>query len=381
MTSYHSDTELPVPGAEQTAHSSRLIERIVDYIQQSEGVISFRDYMQLCLYEPGLGYYSAGSTKLGAAGDFVTAPEISSLFGSCLANRAAQLFSQGLEPHVLEFGAGTGKLCADIVSRFNELGVHWLSYQILEPSPDLQSRQRACLKDKLQPQDFIKIQWVNTLPEGFNGLVLGNEVLDAMPVNVVLKNQQWIELGVGFENQRFQWLEFSQDSDAVKKIIEIDAQNELGNNYCTELNLNFMPWCLSLYQSCDQAILLMIDYGYERGQYYHPARNTGTLLCFYQHRSHPDPFIYPGLQDITAFVDFDAFVDAAMEAGFKVTGMTTQADFLINNGLLELMQQPGDELHQLELAQQVKTLTLPGEMGEKFKVIGIQKDIELEIFG
>lgn len=382
MSSYHSSVELPVPSRDQIEHSAHLIECIVDHIQQSAGVISFRDYMQHCLYEPGLGYYSAGSAKFGAVGDFVTAPEISSLFGQCLANYTGQLFKQGLEPHVLEFGAGTGKLCMDIVSRFNELGIDWLSYKILEPSPDLQSRQRTYLKDSLQQQDFIKIRWMNTLPEGFNGLVLGNEVLDAMPVNVVLKKEQWIELGVGFNEQKFQWREFTRDGVAVQNIKEIDRDIALCDDYCTELNLNFMPWCQSLYASCNMAVVLLIDYGYEQAQYYHPQRNNGTMMCFYRHRSHPDPFVYPGLQDITAYVDFDAFADAAIEAGFEVTGMMTQADFLIQNGLLGLMQQqPGDGVRQIKLSQQVKTLTLPGEMGEKFKVIVMQKCVELEVFG
>lgn len=378
MSSYHSASELPVPGQAQIAHSAKLIERIVQHIQDAGGVISFRDYMQHCLYEPGLGYYMAGSIKFGAQGDFVTAPEISPLFGACLANRASVFFKQGLENRILEFGAGSGKLCRDIIQRFKQTGTGWSAYLILEPSPDLQSRQREFLKQHLSAEDFAKIQWLASLPENFNGLVLGNEVLDAMPINVVVKNDRWIELGVAFDNGKFYWQEFSHDSEAVKTIQAIDEHQQLDENYCTELNLNYLPWCRSLYQSCQQAVILMVDYGYEQHQYYHAARNTGTLMCFYQHRSHPDPLIYPGLQDITAFVDFDAFADAAIDAGFVLMGLRTQAQFLMNNGLLELVQdRQGDELAQLALAQQVKTLTLPGEMGEKFKVIGMQKGVEL----
>lgn len=378
MSSYHSSAELPVPSADQIEHSGRLIERIIGHIKSSGGVISFHDYMQHCLYEPGLGYYAAGSTKFGAAGDFVTAPEVSNLFGSCLGNHAASLFEQGLQRNILEFGAGTGKLCVDLLSRLNDLDVSWLSYQILETSPDLIQRQKNYVERFLSSKDFKKIHWLAELPQGFNGLVLGNEVLDAMPVNVVLKNKSWVELGVGFAEQKFHWMEYSTDSDAVDKIQQIDVDNALPDNYCSEVNLNFSPWCNSLAQSCKKAVVLLIDYGYEQREYYHPQRATGTLMCFYQHRVHPDPFVYPGLQDITAFVDFDAFAESAEQAGFSVTGMTTQASFLMSNGLLEFVQnQQADEMQQMVLAQQIKTLTLPGEMGEKFKVIELSKGFEV----
>lgn len=382
MSSYHSSTELPQPSEDQIEHSTRLIQRIVDHIESAGGVISFYDYMQHCLYEPGLGYYSAGAAKFGAAGDFVTAPEVSPLFAQTLANHAASLFAQGLDHSILEFGAGTGRLCVDFVQRLNDLAVPWSSYQILEPSPDLQQRQREYLQQHLTAEDMQRVEWINTLPQGFNGLVLGNEVLDAMPVNVVLKDQTWVELGVGFDQQKFVWKLYSQTGDAVQALQQIDADNTLAENYCTEVNLNYSAWCHSLAVACDRAVVLLVDYGYDQNQYYHPSRNTGTLMCFYQHRAHPDPFIYPGLQDITAFVDFDALAEAALEAGFTLSGMTTQAQFLMNNGLLELVQsQPQDELQQLAVAQQVKTLTLPGEMGEKFKVIGMQKSLNLDMKG
>jgi SAM-dependent MidA family methyltransferase len=382
MSSYHPSNELPQPSSDQMDHSIQLIEKIIQHIEQAGGVISFEQYMQLCLYEPGLGYYSAGSTKFGAAGDFVTAPEISSLFGQCMANQAVQLFDQGLQRNMLEFGAGTGKLCVDIVKQLNALGCEWCAYHILEPSADLQQRQQQFLQQHLTPEDRSKIHWLTQLPENFNGLMLGNEVLDAMPVNIVVKDQQWIELGVGFSEQKFQWLEYSRDSEAVQAIRIIDQDDQLPRNYCTEMNLNYAPWCRSVMQSCQQAVLLLIDYGYPREQYYHAARNTGTLMCFYQHRAHPDPFIFPGLQDITAFVDFDAFADAASASGFKLLGMTSQAKFLMNNGLLDLLADTAlKESEHLALAQQVKTLTLPGEMGDKFKVVGLQTGLDLQING
>lgn len=376
MSSYHSGIELPAPEHEQVKHSSLLIESIMQHIEACGGVISFRDYMQHCLYQPGLGYYSAGSSKFGASGDFVTAPEISSLFGQCLANQCCHLFACGLQNHILEFGAGSGKLCVDIISHLNQLNVDWSSYQILELSSDLRERQKLTLQKLLPPDDFDKVNWLSSLPENFNGLVIGNEVLDAMPVNVVLKNNGWVELGVTFKEHKFSWTEFSRGSEAVHKIQQIDADNHLPEHYCSELNLNYQPWLNSLQQSCDQAVVLLIDYGYSQNQYYHPQRVSGTLVCFYQHRVHPDPLIYPGLQDITAFVDFDALADAAVAAGFSVSRITTQAEFLLENGLLDLADlKNNDQKLQLELAQQVKMLTLPGEMGEKFKVIKLQKNI------
>jgi len=366
---------LPAPDAAQIEHSARLIERIVRRIEQAGGVISFRDYMQACLYEPGLGYYAAGSVKFGREGDFVTAPELSPLFGQCIANHAAELFSQGLPRSIFEFGAGTGRLCGDILTRLGELGQGWDQYLILEPSPDLQGRQREYLAQALSPDEMQRIQWLSGLPRGFSGLVLGNEVLDAMPVHVLVKQRDWIELGVGFDGQRLIWTEFARDGAAVDAMQAIDTENALDDDYCTEINLNYAPWCQALAACCDQAALLLIDYGYERHQYYHPTRNSGTLMCFYQHRAHPDPLIYPGLQDITAFVDFDAFADAAMGAGFSIDSLASQADFLLTNGLLELVQKDAaDVTRQLALAQQVKTLTLPAEMGEKFKVLSLRFD-------
>lgn len=382
MSSYHSLSSLPEPSTAQIEHSERLIKHIVQHIEQSEGVISFADYMHFCLYEPGLGYYSAGSQKFGPSGDFVTAPELSPLFARTLARFAESLFTQGLHPQVLEIGAGSGRLCLDMISHWQQQGVNWDRYLIIEPSPDLQQRQTQLLQQNLDQRAMQKIHWLAEWPRGFNGLVLGNEVLDAMPVHVALKQAQWLELGVGFDGERFQWREFAADSDAVERMQAIDEDNQLPLDYCTEVNLLFTPWCQGLAQACDQAVVVLIDYGFEQAQYYHSSRVSGTLQCFYQHRVHPDPFVYPGLQDITAFVDFDAFAEAALAAGFQVEGLATQAEFLISNGLLELADLKADEpMQQLAQAQQIKTLTLPGEMGEKFKVIGLQKDLQLKLNG
>jgi len=360
---------LPQPSNEQMEHSIRLIEAMLAHIERAGGVMSFYDYMHACLYEPGLGYYVAGTTKFGKAGDFVTAPELSSLFGASLGNYASNCFQQGVSRNIMEFGAGSGRMCADLLKRLQQLEEPWDSYLILEPSPDLQQRQQQYLKNNLAENVMQRIRWISTLPPAFDGLVLGNEVLDAMPVNVVLKDHDWLELGVGFDGEKFVWREYSRDSEAVAAMQQIDHDNHLPEQYCTEINLNYLPWCRTLAQSCRNARVLLIDYGYPRAQYYHPSRQSGTLMCFYQHRAHPDPFIYPGLQDITAFVDFDAFAEAAQQAGFGLQGISSQADFLLANGLLQLAEGVDDELQMLKVAQQIKSLTLPGEMGEKFKVL------------
>ena len=381
MSSYHSAAELPAPDDDQIEHSSRLIEIIVQRIADHDGVISFRDYMQACLYEPGLGYYAAGATKLGRHGDFITAPEISALFGQTWARHIAGLFNQGLTPQIMEFGAGSGRLALDILQFFREQKINWKNYFILETSSDFQQRQRDLLQQQLSSEEFDKIRWLDSLPDTFNGMVIGNEVLDAMPVSVVLKEDEWVELGVGFEHNRFEWKEFSRNSEATQGIQAIDVDNYLPQHYCTEINLNVAPWLQALSDASAQVVVELIDYGYPSAQYYHVERGTGTLLCFYRHRSHPDPFIFPGLQDITAFVDFDAVADAALQAGFDIGGLTTQAPFLLANGVLDSMSSAKDEMQQMALAQQVKSLTLPGEMGEKFKVIALQKNLDLMIKG
>lgn len=387
VSSYHSEeqtlAQLPTPGAMEIKHSSELIKLIIGEIEQ-HGVMPFSEYMNRVLYQPGLGYYSAGSTRFGETGDFMTAPELSPLFGRCLARQCESIFSQGCARQLLEFGAGSGRLCAQILSNLTELA----GYSIVEVSADLKARQQQYLRHNLALAMFEKIEWLAELPDSFDGIMFGNEVLDAMPVNMVLKDGKWHELGVGYDAERLVWQYLSdhndaEPGDAVSAIQQIEADiGLLPDGYCTEVNLNYKPWLKALQACCHQAVILMIDYGYEQAQYYHPDRRSGTLICYYRHRAHPDPLVYPGLQDITAFVDFDAFADAAIAAGFSVCGLASQCQFLLHNGLLEASLGAGeysDSQAQLALAQQIKTLTLPNEMGEKFRVIGLQQNLDIEI--
>lgn len=383
MSSYHSQKQtleqLPTPGTDEIAHSNRLVDFLVSKIETNAGIISFRDFMDRVLYQPGLGYYSAGLSIFGADGDFVTAPESSTLFGRTLARQCESIFNQGCARNLLEFGAGSGRLCEQVMTRLAE-SCH---YSILEISADLRLRQQEYLRASLSRDAFDRITWLDGLPTEFNGIVLGNEVLDAMPVHLVSKDRQWYEVGVGFDGKRFYWCRFADDSEAVSVIRQIESrQGLLPEEYTTEVNLNYRPWLNALRNCCKQAVILMIDYGYEQAQYYHPERYTGTLICHYRHRSHADPLVYPGLQDISASVDFDAFADAAIDSDFDICGLSSQAQFLLSNGLLEeaeSAQRNCDTMSRLGFTQQIKSLTLPTEMGERFKVIGLQKNLHIDI--
>lgn len=383
MPSYHSQQEtleqLPQPGSAEVQHSGRLIELIISQIAQNDGVIPFSEYMHQLLYQPGLGYYSAGLNNFGKTGDFVTSPEISPLFGRTLANQCQQLFDQGCQPRILEFGAGSGKLCEQIMCKLENPG----SYYILELSADLRDRQQVYLRQNLAFEIFDRISWLDRLPNDFSGIVLANEVLDAMPVNRLQKRENWVDLGVGFDGERFCWKNYSYSGEAIRAIEKIEQEfGPYADGYTTEVNLNILPWLKSLGESTHQVVVLLIDYGYQQAEYYHPQRAQGTLLCHYHHRVHDDVFILPGLQDVTASVDFDAVADAALASGFDIIGLVSQSQFLLGNGLLDeagFNDSSGDTLAQLDIAQQIKTLTLPSEMGEKFKVIGLSKNLQIEL--
>ena len=247
----------------------------------------------------------------------------------------------------------------------------------------MRERQQNYLKQKLDFETFEKISWLERLPVDFSGVVLANEVLDAMPVNLVKKHEQWHELGVGFDGASFCWRDCNSESQAVTAIQSIETEvGALPQGYQTEVNLNYGPWLKALSENSNQVMVMLIDYGYERALYYHAERTRGTLLCHYHHRAHDDVLVLPGLQDVTASVDFDAVADAAIATGFEIAGLVTQAHFLLQNGLLDEIgygSSTKDTFAELDAAQQIKTLTLPGEMGERFKVLGLTKNLELDL--
>jgi SAM-dependent MidA family methyltransferase len=348
---------LPTPSAEALAHSAQLADRISAAIIANGGSISFYDFMQMALYAPGLGYYVAGSRKIGKEGDFITAPEISPLFSQCLANQCAQVLSELGGGDILELGAGSGLMAADMLAHLESIDCLPTHYWILDLSPELRERQRHTLQ-KYVPHLLERVTWLDRLPDKpMRGVIVGNEVLDAMPVEVfTLVNNERIIRHVKTTGDGFAWV-------------------DVEGFYTSEFNPALPAWLQSMADSLTAGALLLIDYGYEAHDYYCPERSSGTLICHYQHRVHDNPLIYVGLQDITASVDFTAVANAGLDAGFTLAGYITQAAFLANSGLeaLFIAALQARPENQYKLAQQVRTLSLPSEMGERFKVIALCK--------
>ena len=379
---------LPPLSSEQNAHSRQLVERIRDEIDRNGGWISFERFMEMALYEPGLGYYSAGSVKLGAAGDFVTAPEISPLFSRCLANQCAEVFDT-LPAQVLELGAGSGVMAADVIESLAAQGRAPERYFILEVSADLRERQRRFLAERV-PAHVARVEWLDRLPESFRGVVLANEVLDALPVQRFRirgqgSNAQVNALGVTWQLGRLDWSEVRAETalEAAVRAVEADTGTSFPDGYTSEINLRLAPWLHSIAQMLTEGVALFIDYGLPRAQYYRPDRREGTLLCHFRHLFHDDPLSNVGVQDIGAWVDFTAVASAAVDAGLRVAGFTTQAHFLIGAGLERLLapQNTDDLTSRVQLARQAMLLTLPGEMGERFKVIGLTAGFDRPLRG
>lgn len=372
--------ELPVPPELAQQHSKKLIAEIKNEIDNNDGVISFQRYMEQVLYAPGLGYYAAGSEKLGQAGDFVTAPEITPLFSHALAKAILPAINK--ESIILEVGAGRGRMAADILVYLQQQNKLPREYWILELSADLRERQKNTIKETI-PEFLQQVKWLDNLPEQFSGVVLANELLDAMPVQLFQKSKNDInEVNVGWKEDKFVFqLQSSFDQRLIMRVKDIE--DELGQalpaGYLSEVNFAAEDWIKSIAEKLQSGIVVLIDYGFPRHEYYHEQRSQGTIMCHYRHRTHPDVFVFPGLQDITAHVDFTAMADAALESGMRVMGYTNQASFLMGAGLVELAAENNNNalMNELEIASQIKKLTLPHEMGELFKVIGFSKDCDV----
>jgi SAM-dependent MidA family methyltransferase len=334
--------------------------------------------MELALYAPGLGYYSAGARKLGKAGDFVTAPEISPLYGQTLARQLHQVMQAGFDD-VLEVGAGSGALAATLLEELERSGKAPRSYLILELSADLRERSRDTLAARV-PHLLERVAWLNRLPPAFSGVVLGNEVLDAMPVHVVRVHSGKIEEGgVGVRNERLDW----SWRLASGELLEAARALELPDGFRTEIPLAARGFVRSLAGVLEKGVALFIDYGFPQKEYYHPQRGEGTLMCHYRHHTHADPFFLPGLQDITSHVDFSAVAAAAMAGGLELAGYTSQAQFLVNCGITEVMSRtPAEEGSRfLPLANQANRLMSPAEMGELFKAIALVRGFPTPLLG
>lgn len=370
---------LPEPPDDAKAASRALCARIGEEIRAGGGWISFARYMELALYAPGLGYYAGGSHKFGADGDFVTAPELTPLFGQALARQVAQV-TAACANVVLEAGAGSGRLAADLLNALAELGAAPERYLILELSGELRARQRETLAREA-PALAARVEWLDAMPERFSGCVVGNELLDAMPVQTFVRREQGVmERGVALgDDGRCVW----QTRAAGATLTTAVAELALPPDFVGEIALPARAWTAEWGRRLDCGALLLIDYGLPRRELYHPQRSGGTVRCHYRHRTHDDPFWWPGLSDITTHVDFTAIAEAGHAAGLDVLGYTTQASFLMNCGLGELLaaRQTANDESAARALRAAQVLLAPGEMGELFKAIALGRGIAPPLTG
>jgi len=366
---------LPAPDQESAAHSRRVAEHIASLIAAQGGSLSFAEFMQAALYAPGLGYYVSGTSKFGADGDFVTAPELSPLFGQVLARQCAEVLGQIDNRQILELGAGTGALAATMLDRLALLAALPDRYYILEVSPELRQRQENFLRERI-PALLDRVHWLSALPVDFVGVVVANEVADALPVERFVKEgDDFLQSRVSVEDGRFQWHRVKAPAVLATALADLEAGigQRLPDNYESEICLALAPWIGDIVGSLRTGFMFLFDYGLTGREYYAPDRSDGWLRCHFRHHAHNDPLILPGIQDLTAWVNFSAVADAAVKAGADVAGFVTQAHFLVNGGLQDELA--GFESlrleQQIELSRQTKLLTLPGEMGESFKCMGV----------
>lgn len=367
---------LPAPDRDALAASHSLQQLIAADIEARGGRIAFSRFMELALYAPRLGYYSGGASKLGADGDFTTAPEMTPLFGAAVARVAAAIIAQSA-PDIIEFGAGTGRLARDVLAALARQGVQVRSYTIIELSGELRARQQEALRDLPQ------VRWLDAMPASFSGVVLANEVLDAMPVELVVRTAgTWRRQMVTVENGAFAHVQEPLDGELAAQLArQVPDHERMVEGYVTELHpvgAGFMRSLAAMFAGGKGAAILL-DYGFPAHEYYLDQRIGGTLMCHYRHHAHPDPFYLPGLQDITAHVDFTAMALASQEAGLPVLAYMSQAAFLLGAGIGELLLEtdPEDALRFLPQSRAVQKLVSPAEMGELFKVLVVGKDVEL----
>jgi len=391
-------TPLPTPSFEETAHSAQLFELIKTNIAQQSGWINFAQFMEMALYTPALGYYASGRQKIGQGGDFTTAPEITSFFGQTIANQLAEILQHLPYADILELGAGTGKLAIDMLHKLETLQNLPEHYYILEVSNHLRVVQQENCRKYLSKTLFDKIVWLSEMPADIDGVIIANEVLDAIQVHLVRQAEECIyALGVGFNGEKFIWQEkllakivdnseYTQTENlsvSERQLLSLAIQQNLPVGMLTEFCPAAAGLIRSLAGALKKGVILMVDYGFSNREYYHPQRNQGTLMCHYQHYAHSDPFIHVGLQDITAHVDFTHIAQAGVDAGLNFAGFTTQAQFLMNCGILDAMQNisPENLKEYVPMTAAVQKLLSPAEMGELFKVIAFSKAFDKDLMG
>lgn len=381
------DLQLPTPSEPAREHSRALQGLIREQVHNSGGTISFDRFMEMALYEPGWGYYSAGAARFGEAGDFITAPHVSSLFSRCLARQCGQALAAQSGGDILEPGAGSGIMARDLLLELEELDCLPDRYLILETGADLRVRQKELFSSRI-PHLLPRIKWLDRLPEQpFSGVIIANEVVDTLPfTRALLDKGALYEMRIGHDGEDFFWTETPCGNDRISRAWEKiagDLPAPLPEPYRTEINLHADAWIRSMSALLEQGLMLLIDYGYPRHEYYHPQRDSGTMLCHYRHRYHENPLFYPGLQDITASVDFTGLAQSALAAGMQFAGYTSQAHFLIGCGLAEIAAeaQNGGNHPDPRVSGEVKRLTLPGEMGERFKAIAFTRNLTEKLIG
>nr|WP_315596490.1 SAM-dependent methyltransferase [uncultured Cupriavidus sp.] len=369
---------LPLPPADALDASTALSTVIGDAIAAAGGWIGFDRYMSRALYAPRLGYYSGGAAKFGRdasdGSDFITAPELTPFFARTLARQLAPLIGMNL-PRVMEFGAGTGRLAADLLLALEAEAALPETYYIVELSGELRARQQDTLTQRA-PHLAGRVTWLDELPERFEGVIVGNEVLDAMPVRLFARNGGiWHERGVARHDGTFAFEDRPLDDAAVPAALK-DVPGD--HDVVTETHAEAEGFTRAVGAMLERGAAFFIDYGFPASEYYHPQRVGGTLMCHYRHHAHPDPFLYPGLQDITAHVNFSGIAQAAVEAGLTVAGFASQARFLMNAGITDLMMSldPSDARAFLPQANAVQKLLSEAEMGELFKVIALTRDLD-----
>jgi len=372
--------------ADASAHSARLRMLIQEQIFAAGGSIPFSRFMELCLYAPGLGYYSAGATKFGGDGDFVTAPELGPLFAACVADALAPVLRQlGPEAQFVEIGGGSGAFAEVALKRLLALDALPARYAILEPSADLRQRQRERLQQRLNPLLLDLVEWIDTpLQAAWDGVVFANEVIDALPTpRFSLHAGEVMEEHVALDGEgRFLRVDRPADALLAAAVRHVERQLDapLPDGYRSELLPQLPYWIQAVIGGLRSGALLFVDYGYPRREYYASDRADGTLRAFHRHRVSSDVFAWPGLQDLTASVDFTALAEACAGAGFDFSGYCSQASFLIGNGLeqrlAEAEARAHDESARYRLRQEAKRLALPGEMGERFQAMGFARDVE-----
>lgn len=369
----HSLGDLPIPTAQNISQSGHLAEQIQQVILENGGAIGFDQFIEMALYHPVLGYYSSTLEKFGPSGDFITAPELTPLFGFCLAKQCRQVLQQIEGGNILEVGAGSGRLAITVMSECERLNCIPEKYFILEISSHLKQQQYNNI-EKAIPQHLNRFCWLDQLPsDGFRGVVIANELVDAIPFEIFnITNQGIQQRLVAFDGQQFVWRD-QKAGDEISRRVNLLALNP---PYQSEIHLQAESWLRSIADTLVQGVVIILDYGFSQSEYYHPQRNEGTLMCHYRHRAHPDPLVLVGLQDITTHINFSAMANTAIDAGLSVLGYDNQANFLLGLGIEKCLMAtaPVSSREYIEAAQAVKKLIMPSEMGELFKVLALGKN-------